>query len=62
MNPDRQHARDQMRRDIYTAIRRNLITLNTTIYRHEVVELLAEILAGQIQIIRDDARKQRRTD
>lgn len=62
MNTNQQHAREQMRRDIYKAIRRNLHTLNVTIPRHEVVELLAEILAGQIQVIRDDARKQKRAD
>ena len=62
MNADRQHAREQMHRDIYKAIRRNLVTFNGTIPRHEVVGLLAEILAGQIQVMRDEARKHNRTD
>jgi len=59
MNADRQQVHEQMRRDILTAIRRNLVNLNVTLSRHEVVEILAAILAGQIQIIQDDARKQR---
>jgi hypothetical protein len=55
----RQQAREQMRRDIYAAIHRNLVSLNVTISRHEVVEILTGILAGQIQIIQHEARKQR---
>jgi hypothetical protein len=55
----RQQAREQMRRDIYAAIRRNLVSMNATLSRHEVVDILAGILAGQIQIIQHEARKQR---
>jgi|GEM_PF-1424633 len=61
MNTNQQHAREQMRRDIYKAIRRNLVTLNVTISRHEVVVILAEILADQIEVISDEARKQHPT-
>jgi hypothetical protein len=61
MNTNQHHAREQMRRDIYKAIRRNLVTLNVTISRHEVVVILAEILAEQIEVISDEARKQHRT-
>jgi hypothetical protein len=46
-----------MRRDIYAAIRRNLIHPTVTLSRHDVVNILAAILAGQIQILQDDARK-----
>ncbi len=59
MNADRQQAREQMRRDIYAAIRRNIFCLTATLSRHEVVEILAGILAGEIQVIQEDARKQR---
>ena len=59
MSSEQQQAREQMRRDIYAAIRCNLVSLNASISRHEVVEILAGILAGQIQIIQHEARTQR---
>ena len=59
MNRDRQTAHEQMRKDLYAAIRRNLLHRSATLSRPEVVEILASVLAGQIQLIRDDARKQR---
>ncbi len=48
-----------MRRDIHAAIRRNLFRHGQSLARHHVVEVLADVLAGQINIIREDARKQR---
>lgn len=54
----RQQAREQMRRDLYAAIRRNLVRRDATLSRHEVVEILANVLIGQIDLIRDDARSQ----
>jgi hypothetical protein len=59
MTTARQHAQADMRRDLYAAIRRNLFRHGQTLSRHHIVEVLADILAGQIEIIRDDARKQR---
>jgi hypothetical protein len=59
MNRERQEAREQMRQDIYATIRRNLVRRDATLSRHEVVEILANVLAGQIGLIRDDARNQR---
>jgi hypothetical protein len=52
-------ARKNMRRDIYAAIRRNLFHYDAALSRHQVVEILADVLAGQIDIIRDNARRQR---
>lgn len=54
-----QQAREQMRRDLYAAIRRNLFRHGGSLARHEVVEVLASVLSGQLEIIRNDARKQR---
>jgi len=48
-----------MRRDIYAAIRQNLLGHGQSLSRNHVVEVLANVLAGQIEIIRDDFRKQR---
>ena len=48
-----------MRQDLYATIRRNLVRPTATLSRHEVVEILANVLAGQIELIRDDARHQR---
>ncbi len=48
-----------MRRAVYDAIRRNRFRLGESLSRHEIVEVLANVLSGQIEIIRDDARKQR---
>lgn len=48
-----------MRRDLYAVIRRNLFRHGAFLSRHHVVEVLADVLTGQIEIIRDDARKQR---
>jgi len=59
MNPHRQEAHEQMRKDLYAAIRRNLVHRSATLSRHDVVEILANALAGQIELIREDARKQR---
>ncbi len=59
MTPEHQKARQDMRRDLYAAIRRNLFRHGQSLSRHHVIEVLADVLAGQIEIIRDDARKQR---
>ena len=59
MNRDRQNAHEQMRKDLYATIRRNLEHRSAILSRPEVVEILASVLAGQIQLIRDDARNQR---
>ena len=59
MNAERQAAHEQMRQDLYAAIRRNLVHGTASLSRHDVVEILAAILAGQIEIIRDDARHHR---
>jgi len=59
MTTARRHAQADMRRDLYAAIRRNLFRHGAFLSRHHVVEILADILTGQIEIIRDDARKQR---
>ncbi len=59
INNTPQQARQHMRQDIYAAIRRNLISLTGDLSRHEVVEILADILSGQIRVIKEDASKQR---
>ncbi len=59
MSKSQQEAKDNMRRDIYAAIRRNLFWLGGSLSRHEVVEALASTLSDQLEIIRHDARKQR---
>ena len=59
MSKSKQEAQENMRRDIYAAIRRNLFWLGGSLSRHEVVEALASALSDQLEIIRDDARKQR---
>jgi len=48
-----------MRQALYEAIRRNRFQLGESLSRHEIVEVLANVLSGQIEILRDDARKQR---
>jgi hypothetical protein len=58
MNRDRLKAREQMRQDLYAAIRRNLIRRETALSRHEIIQILANVLIGQIELIRDDARTQ----
>ena len=55
----KQRARQNMRRALYAAIRCNRFQLGESLSRHEIVEVLANILSGQIEIFRDDARKQR---
>jgi len=55
----KQRARQNMRRAVYDAIRRNRFQLGESLSRHEIVEVLANVLSGQIEILRDDARKQR---
>ena len=55
----KQQARQNMRRDVYDAIRRNRFRLGQSLSRHEIVEVLANVLSGQIELLRDDARKQR---
>ena len=47
-----------MRKDIYSAIRRNLSHQGKHLSRHEVVEVLASVISGQIEVIKDNARKQ----
>ncbi|MEK7750835.1 MAG: hypothetical protein AAB654_02885 [Acidobacteriota bacterium] len=59
MTPSKQQARENMRRNLYAVIRHNLFWHGGTLARHEVVEILASILSGQLELIRDDARKQR---
>jgi hypothetical protein len=59
MITSKQEAVKMMRRDIYSAIRRNLSYRGTHLSHHEVVELLADILSGQIEIIKDHARQRR---
>ena len=59
MSKSKQEAQDNMRRDIYAAIRRNLFWPGESLSRYEVVEILAGILSAQLELIRDDARKQR---
>lgn len=50
-----------MRSDIYSAIRRNIFYRGTHLSHHDVVEVLADILSGQVEIIKANARL-RRTD
>jgi hypothetical protein len=59
MSKSKQTSQDNMRRDICAPIRRNLFWLGGSLSRHEVVEVLASVLSCQLDIIRDDARKQR---
>ena len=59
MSKSQQEAQDNMRRDIYAAIRRHLVWLGGSLSRHEVVEVLASALSDQLEIIRDDARQHR---
>ena len=59
MIKSQQEAKDNMRRDIYAVIRRNLLWPGGSLSRHQVVEVLASALSDQLEIIRDDARKQR---
>jgi len=59
MSPSKpQEARENMRRDLYATIRRNLFWHRGSLSRHEIVEVLASVLSGQIDIIQEDARKQ----
>ena len=59
MNKSKQEAQDTMRRDLYAAIRRNFFWQGGYLSRHEVVDVLASVLSGQLEFIRHDARKQR---
>ncbi len=59
MNKSKQEVQDNMRWAIYAAIRRNLFWPGRSLSRHEVVEILAGILSAQLELIRDDARRQR---
>ncbi len=59
MSTSKQQAVKMMRRDIYSAIRSKLFYRGACLSRHEVVEILADILAGQIETIKDYARKRR---
>jgi hypothetical protein len=57
MSKSKQEAQDNMRRDIYAAIRRNLFWPEGSLSRHEVMEVLASVLSAQLELIRNDARK-----
>ncbi len=59
MNNTSQQPQESVRREIYDAIRRNLCRYGESLSRHQVVEVFAGVLAGQIEIIRSDAREQR---
>ena len=59
MSKSKQETQDNMRQAIYAAIRRNLFWLGGSCSRHEVVEILAGILSGQLDLIQDEARRQR---
>jgi hypothetical protein len=59
MNNAGQQSQENMRREIYATIRRNLFRYGESLSRHQLVEVLAEVLAGQVEIIRDDAKKKR---
>ena len=59
MSKPKQETQDTLRRDIYAAIRRNLFWLGGSLSRHAVVEILASVLSGQLELIQNDARKQR---
>ena len=59
MIPSKQQAREHLRRDLYAAIRRNLFWLGGSLSRDQVVEVLASVLTAQLEVIQDDARKQR---
>ena len=58
MNTSKSQMREHMRRDLYATIRRNIAQQGETLSRHEIVEVLASVLSGQLEIIRPDARKQ----
>jgi len=59
MITSKKEAQRRMRRDIYGAIVDNLFYQGKCLTRHEVVEILVVILTNQLDIIRDNARKQR---
>jgi len=58
MNTSKPQMREHMRRDLYATIRRNISQQGESLSRHEIVEVLASVLSGQLEIIRLDARKQ----
>lgn len=58
MNTSKSQMREHMRRDLYATIRRNIAQQGETLSRHEIVEVLASVLSGRLEIIRPDARKQ----
>jgi len=59
VNKSKQEVQDNMRWAIYATIPRNLFWPGRSLSRHEVVEILAGILSAQLELIRDDARRQR---
>lgn len=54
-----QQARQHIRSQIYAAIDRNCVTLTQNLSRHDIVEVLIDIISGQLSVIKDDVRKQR---
>ena len=58
MNTSKPQMREHMRRALYATIRRNISQQGESLSRHEIVEVLASVLSGQLEIIRLDARKQ----
>ena len=59
MIASRQEAERKMRGDICSAIRRNLYHQGTRISRHQVVQVLATVMTAQLELIKDNAGKQR---
>ncbi len=59
MITSKREAQRRMLRDVHGAIVDNLFYQGRCLARHEVVEILAVILTSQLDIIRDNARKQR---
>jgi hypothetical protein len=59
MNEPKSKAQNSMRSDIHAAIRHNLHRHGEALSRYHVVEVLASVLSGQLEIIRDDARNKR---
>ena len=59
MSKSKQETQDNMRQAIYAAIRRNLFWRGESLARHEVVEVLTDLLSAQLEVIRNDVRKQR---
>ena len=59
MITSKQQAREHMRPDLHAAIRRNLFCHRGSLSPHQLPEILASVLPAQLEIIQDDARKQR---